>query len=109
MRIDEPVAGFYRWRFRRGSPDVGVVLWHGIPFEPWTGEPMDRAPRWQAQANGKYIEFDRVWPGCAADPIDEAEYQYLLSRADWAAENDPKDPFASVREPVDWLNSTPAI
>lgn len=109
MRIDAPVAGYYRWRFRRGAPDVGICLWHGPPHEPWTGEEMDRAPRWQATANGKDIDFDRVWPQCAGEPIPEAEYRYLLSRAEWAAENDPNDPFASVREPVDWLNSTPAI
>lgn len=109
MRIDEPVAGFYRWRYRSGAPDVGVLIWHGPPHEPWTGEEMDRAPRWQATVNGRYIEFERVWPGCSGDPIDEGDYLFLLSAEAWAVENDPNDPFASVREPVDWLNSTPAI
>lgn len=110
MRIDQPEEGYYRHRLRSGGVVVGVRIFFAPPVDPHTGDIMDRSPRWQAEVNGRVEEyFDRVWPQCTGEPIDEAEYRYLTERARWARDNDPNDAFATPRERVDWLNSTPAV
>lgn len=102
---DTPIAGHYRMRLRSGGVFVAVRLWHGAPIEPWTGETMDRAPRWNATINGKWCEVERVWPRCAADPIDIAEYDHLCGLQAWAAENAPNSAFADPRRKLDMLSA----
>lgn len=92
---DMPVAGFYRTRLRSGGMFVGVRIWFGPPHDPDTGEEMDRGWRWQAEANGRYVDLERVWPGCAGSPIDEAEYQHLSNLQEWAETNAPRSPIAN--------------
>lgn len=104
---DLPVQGFYRLRLRSGARFVGVRIWFGAPLDPVTGEEMDRSHRWQAQADGAYIEIDRVWPQCAADRIADTEYAYLLSLGQWAEQHAPAvaDPFQRVdplTSPILW-------
>lgn len=86
---DVPTAGFYRMRLRSGGAFVGVRIWYGQPLDPDTREPMDRSLRFQAEINGRYAELDRVWPGCARDPIDEAEYRHLIKVQKWANQHAP--------------------
>lgn len=94
-------------RLRSGGAYVGVRIWFGIPHEPWTGEPMDRAPRHQAEINGRYAEVADVWPRCAGDPVTEAEYRHLTKIQAWAAEHapgsgldDPKRKIDPIRSPL---------
>lgn len=105
VRVDQPVAGFYRTRLRSGAHPVGIRIWFGPPHDPDTGEEMDRSHRWQAHANGHYIEFDRVWPGCAGDPIDQAEYDYLSSLQAWGEQHAPSGPQANPHKPIDLLTA----
>lgn len=95
---DTPVMGFYKMRLRSGARFVGVRIWFGAPLDPVTGEEMDRSHRWQAQAEGAYIDLEQVWPKCAADRITEQEYAYLLSLGDWSQQHAPSvaDPFKRV-------------
>lgn len=80
---DVPEAGYYRMRLRAGAVWVAIRIWFGPPRDPLTGEVMDRSHRWQATANGKPIDLERVWPQCAADPIDEAEARHLIKLQRW--------------------------
>lgn len=103
--VDTPVAGYYRMPLRMGSHPVGICIWFGQPREPWTGEIMDRAPRWQATANGEYIDLDRVWPKCLKDPIDKAEHDRLAALQAWGQRHAPDSPQANPRSRIDLLTA----
>ena len=102
---DTPNAGTYRMRLRSGAVHVGIRIWYGAPLDPLTGEEMDRSHRWQATANGAHIDLDRAWPKCAADPIDQAEHDYLASLQAWAAEHAPASPQANPTQRINPLTA----
>ena len=102
---DQPVAGFYRRRLRSGGVYVGIRIWHGPPHDPVTGEELDRSWRWQAEANGKPIDLERVWPKCAGDPIGPAEHAYLVAQQRWGEAEAPDSPQANPTRRVDLLNA----
>lgn len=102
---DVPTAGFYRMRLRSGGVPVGVRIWFGAPLDPVTGEEMDRSHRMQAEINGTYAEMDRVWPRCAGEPIDEAEYRHLCATQAWAKQHAPDSALAQPTRKVDPLSS----
>lgn len=102
---DVPEAGFYRMRLRSGGALVGVHIWFGVPLEPWTGEEMDRAPRWNATINGRWAEVGDVWPRCAGEPVTEAECGYLAGVERWARQHAPDSPLADPRRRIDPLTS----
>lgn len=102
---DLPVAGFYRMRLRSGGVHAGIKVWHGAPLDPETGEEMDRGWRWQALANGSYIDLDRVWPACAREPITEIEYNRLTGLRAWAVQHAPESGIADPTRPLDLLKS----
>jgi hypothetical protein len=87
-------------RLRSGGVFVAVRIWFGQPRDPLTGDLMDRSMRWQATANGQPIDLDRVWPQCAADPIDEREARHLVSLQRWGRETG----HAALADPTRKLN-----
>lgn len=103
--ISTPTAGYFRHRLRSGSVDVGVYLWHGQPADPVTGELLDRSWRWQAMVNDEPADFDHVWPGCAGDPISEADYRRYCARQDWARKAAPESAYAEPSRKVDRLST----
>jgi hypothetical protein len=102
---DLPIAGLYRMRLRSGAVMVGVRIWHGPPLDPDTGEELDRSHRWQATANGRPIDLERVWPKCAADPIDQREHDFLTTSQAWGEDNAPESPQANPHKRVDLLTA----
>lgn len=102
---DHPVAGYYRMRLRSGGIQVGVRIWHGAPLDPVTGEELDRSHRWQAVANEAPIDLTRVWPKCAASPVDAAEYEYLASVQSWAKQHAPNSPQANPHRKINPLTA----
>lgn len=102
---DKPVAGFYRGRLVRGGHPVGIRIWYGPPLDPDTGEELDRGWRWQATANGRYIDLERVWPKCADEPITEAEHDHLTRVQAWGEAHAPDSPQANPDRPVDLLRA----
>ena len=102
--VTEPVAGFYRFRLSGKSVRGAVKLWNGPPLDPVTGEVMDRSWRWQAAFDGEPIDFNRVWPVCAGEPISEAEYTQAVMRRVWARENAPDSAYAELGRKVDPLS-----
>lgn len=102
---DKPIAGFYRMRLRSGAAPCGIRIWYGPPLDPVTSEELDRSHRWQAQANGEYIDLERVWPQCARERIDQGEYHHLCAVKTWAQENAPKSPLADPRRKADPLDT----
>jgi hypothetical protein len=92
-------------RLRSGAVFVGVRIWFGQPLDPVTLEPLDRSLRWNACANGKPIDLERVWPRCAADPIDQAEHDYLATLQEWAREHAPNSPQADPSKRINPLTA----
>lgn len=113
--VDEPVAGFYAMRLRRGGLEVAVRIWFGLPIVD--GEEQDRAPQWCCEIDGTadFVERDdatgyrchvarsvwECWPFCAGHPISKTEYEFLLRRKAWAVEHAPEHPAANPRKRVD--------
>lgn len=102
---DLPIAGWYKMRLRSGGVFVGVRVWFGAPLDPINGTELDRSHRWQATANGGYIDLDRAWPKCAGDPITEAEHDYLVKLQAWGEANAPASPQANPDKRVDFLTA----
>ena len=102
---DEPVEGWYRLKLVSGAVFVAVHIRFGAPLDPIDGSELDRAPCWQATANGEQISLGRVWPKCASEPIDKAEADYLIAAADWAKKNAPDSAFANPRRRINPLTA----
>ena len=101
---DVPIAGWYRFKLVSGGVFVAVKIWFGAPLDPIDGTELDRAPRWQAQANGDPISLERVWPKCAAEPIDEDEAAYLVATAAWAKQHAPNSARTDPRRRINLLS-----
>lgn len=99
---DTPAAGFYKIRMVRNGPFVPVRIWHGPSRDPVTGELLDRSHLWHAERRGRIIEIHHVWPWAGRFPIDEREYNYMLSLVTWADDHAPQAPEATPRQPVDF-------
>lgn len=102
--VSTPVAGFYRFRLGRDTVRGGVRIWFGPPHDPVTGEELDRSWRWQAEFDGEPIDFDRVWPACADEPLTEQEYRFLIERREWARKHAPNSAYAEVGRKHDPLS-----
>lgn len=101
---DTPTTGTYRIRMLRDGPPCAVRIWLGAPVDPATGEELieTRGFRWQATLNGTPVDLDRVWPGCARDPIEVAEHDRIMRLA---ATMDEENPFYDPRRRIDPLTS----
>lgn len=95
--VSEPVAGFYEGKVRANGVVAGIRIWHGPPADPVTGEELDRSYRWQAEVNGLPIDFDRVWPKCAAKPVTLERYRLHCAKTQWAKEHKPDSAYADPR------------
>ncbi|MDQ5977524.1 MAG: hypothetical protein QG602_496 [Verrucomicrobiota bacterium] len=103
--VSTPVAGYYRCRVGAGTVKGAVRIWFGPPHDPVTGEELDRSHRWQATFDGEPVDFDRVWPTCAADVLTEQEYQFLINRREWARKHAPESAHAKVGRKYDPLST----
>lgn len=102
---DQPFEGHFRMRLVSGGVPVGIRIWYGPPHDPVTGEELDRSWRWQATANDKPIDLERVWPRCAGDPIGEVEHAYLVAQQRWGERHAPDSPQADPTRKVDLLSA----
>lgn len=101
----DPIAGCYRTKLKSGGHPVGVRIWFGPPKDPVTGEVMDRSWRWQAEANGRYIDLERVWPVCAKEPISREEHDYLAGLQSWGEQHAPDSPQANPNKAINLLDA----
>ena len=111
-----PRPGYYATKLVRGGPRVAVRIWYGLPVID--GEEQDRAPGWFVEIDGRAdrwehdddtgyrcrvpIDVERAWPYCAREPIDEAEYRYLIAHAAHMRAHQPDHPKAHPRKAVDF-------
>lgn len=105
--VTTPVAGFFKIKLGRDTVVRAVEVYYGAPHDPVTGEELDRSWRWQARLDdGTLIDFDRVWPACARDPISEAEFRRCVARTDWARTHAPGSSYADSRKRRDPLSTS---
>lgn len=103
--VTRPAEGHYRTKLRGQGVYVGIRIWYGPPLDPVTGEELDRSWRWQAQANGEFVELEDVWPVCAGNPITEQEYRSYCNRQRWAREHVPESAYAEPRRRLDLFDA----
>ncbi len=60
---------------------LGVRIWYGPPFDPDTGDELDRSHRWMAIQDGYEIDPFEVWPWCCHRPITTERYCELLKES----------------------------
>lgn len=115
---DALIEGHYLIQRRRSNRvALPVRIWFGRPLDE-DGVELDRSPRWQVMVANTLLDTDPVfvggrmieslsdiWPACAAEPIDEADYRYRVERAEWAAAYDPADPFGTPSGKIDPLTA----
>lgn len=104
----------YAARLAAKGPRVGVKVWYGVPLDPDTSEPLDRAARWQVTVSGEFIDPLQMLMlvGNVAyikgEEILPEEYKYLCDVAAWATAHAPDAPEASPRQAID-LNAAKPI
>lgn len=101
--VSRPVPGWYRRRLVKGGPYVGVVIFHGCPFNE--DGPLDRSRPLLCLVNGEWADPLEQWTWIAGSRISAAEYAYLLADAAHAAEHRPTAPRARPREKINLLEA----
>lgn len=105
---DKPIEGFYEMRLVRGGPWCPVRIWHGMPFDPATGEWCERQEKWRACLNGEQVDVWRCWPGCSGHPISEADYRHMRAAQNYAVTFEADLPAANPHRKID-LDTLPPI
>lgn len=100
---------YWKARLVKDGPWVGVKTWYGAPI--FDGEEQDRSHRWQAMVGTETssrlilmgdqtpIEVDGIGLR-SITKIDAAEYQYLVTHAQWAAKHARHLPDAAPRRSI---------
>ena len=100
---DVPTPGCYRIRLAKGGPPVALRIWLGPSIDPATGEEVqERGHRWQCTLNGERVPFENYWPGCARDPISQAEHDRIVVES---RTMDPDSHFYDPRRRIDPLHA----
>jgi hypothetical protein len=108
VRLDQPVAGYYKTRLCRGGPWVPVVIRYEVTPDPYFPENiMDRGAVWSAEVAGEPVDVFDAWPLRCDEPIAESEFNYLMALAEWAEDNAPDAPEAQPRQAIDLHNMNP--
>lgn len=114
----EHESRYFRAKFVKGGPFIGVRLFVGPPIID--GEGQDRSPRLQVMVadettsravlmlgeNDIPVEIEGVTLR-SVEPVLATEWQFLIAHQTWATENAPSHPKASPRKPVDFNSLLP--
>ncbi len=103
---------YWTAKLKTGAVDIGVMTFFDGPLVD--GEILDRSPRWQAlvrtEKTGRaIIQGDHVPVEVEGiflrniKPTTRANYEYLVSHADYSTAHAPDNPDASPTEAVDFM------
>lgn len=99
---DEPQCGWFKRRLVKGGPFVPARIWLDQCIDPETGE-LVADEVMLCEVDGQWADAEAQWPWLCANPISEAEYDYMTARRAYAAVWSPDDPAATPHKAVDWL------
>ena len=102
---DTPHCGWFKRKLVKGGVYVPARIWMVQEVDEETGELLSDELL-QAEVNGAYADPEEVWSWICANPITEAEFNYLTARIAYALRNEPEDPFAQAKTPIS-MNKTP--
>lgn len=103
---------YWTAQLAKGAVDVGVMTFFDGPLVD--GEILDRSPRWQAlvrtektgraitQGDHVPVEVEGVFLR-RIRPTTKANYEYLVSHADYSTAHAPHKPDASPTEAIDFM------
>lgn len=100
-----PQCGWFKRKLVKGGVFVPARIWIVQEIDPATGELLSDEIL-QCEVNGTYADPEDAWSWICANPISEAEFNYLSARIEFATRHEPDDAFADVRKPIN-LNQTP--
>lgn len=99
---DDPQPGWYKRRLVKDGPFVPARIWLDQCIDPATGELVaDEALL--CEIDGQWADAEAQWQWLCANPISEAEYNYMTARRAYAAVWSPDDPAVNPHKAVDWL------
>ena len=100
-----PHCGWFKRKLVKGGVFVPARIWMFQDIDAETGELLSDELL-QCEVNGAYADPEDAWSWICGNPISVSEFLYLSARIDYAARNEPEDPFAAPNKPID-LNKTP--
>lgn len=100
-----PQCGWYKRKLVKGGVFVPARIWMFQEIDRETGE-LVSDELLQCEVNGAKADPEEAWSWICANPISEAEFNYLTARISYAERNEPQDPFADARKAID-MNRTP--
>lgn len=100
--FETPHCGWFLARMTRGGPPVPARIWIEQEVCEVTEELLsDEVMR--CEINGELRDPYEAWHWLFGEPIDEARYQFLMARKDYAETWAPQEPAANARHKTDWL------
>jgi hypothetical protein len=96
---DDPQSGWYWTRIVKGGPKVGVKIWLEQDVDE-TGE-LINPPVLKASKGDKFVNPFHIWTYVADNVIEEAEYNFLMAKAEYARTVDTSLPEARPDQKVD--------
>lgn len=101
IQASSPIAGFYKTRLAGKGPWVPAELYLADDQTNEFGLPV-----WHCELPDKIVtdtvEVLGMWPYLAKNPIDKAEYDYMVANLEHARAERPLDAMATPDRPVDW-------
>ena len=102
---DRPQCGWFKRKLVKGGVFVPARIWMFQEIDAETGELLSDELL-QCEVNGAFADPHDAWSWICANPITEAEFNYLTARISYAERNEPEDPFAQAKAPIN-MNKTP--
>lgn len=102
-----PQCGRFTRRMVKGGPQVPVAIWLHQEIDPETGE-LTGDEVMRCTVAGREADPDEQWLYCAANPIPQEEYDYLMKFKGWAEEHHPEHPAAQPHRKID-LGTLPPV
>lgn len=101
--FETPHCGWFQTRVVRGGPPVPARIWIEQELCPDTGELLsDEVMR--CEIAGQLRDPYESWHYLFREPIDEAQYRYLMARGEYARNFAPDEPAANPFKALDWLH-----
>lgn len=98
---EDPQAGFYKRRLVKAGPWVPVQIWTEAERDEAGDLLCDEVLK--CSVDGRLVDVEAHWTYCAANPISEAEFDYLARVSAHAKARNPREPLANPRKKIDPL------